>query len=238
MGLKQGDLRDLLYDVFEVDSYVSKMGNDSDIATLSFTVRSKEPAQDLVNFLENGYSFILDADLTPGEQDDGSYRVFVEMERDRHLPEKIIEMLDGVGKLSNTTDWKYRYYKSFESTPVTVESLASIPLDREAYEATVTESNMNNFKNFFSKSWVDEITLNENNVLKIKKKYADAVYFKVKDFGESKSIIESIKDKINMNEFAEILFLTKYLGDYNVTKFGDKTLTLENEGHALVVERL
>jgi hypothetical protein len=43
---------------------------------------------------------------------------------------------------------------------------------------------------------------------------------------------------INMNDYAEIMFLTKYLGDYNVTKYGTKTLTLENNGYTLVVERL
>jgi hypothetical protein len=239
MGLREGDLHDLMYDVFEVDSYISKMGNDSDICTLSFTVRDKEPAQDLVNFLENGYSFILDADLTPGEQDDGSYRVFVEIERDRHLPEQIVEIMDGVGKLSNLDEWKFRYYKSFDSTPVSYETLAAgIPLDRDSYETTVTESNMRNFKNFFSKSWIDDITLNESQELIIKKAYADPVGFLVKDFGENNSIVESIEDKVNMNDYAEILFLTKYIGDYNIMKYGPKTLTLTNEGHTLVVERL
>ena len=41
-----------------------------------------------------------------------------------------------------------------------------------------------------------------------------------------------------MNDYAEILFLTKYLGDYNISKFGDKTLTLEQADKTLVVERL
>ena len=41
-----------------------------------------------------------------------------------------------------------------------------------------------------------------------------------------------------MNDYAEILFLTKYIGDYNITKFGNRTLTLENKGHMLVVERI
>ena len=34
-----------------------------------------------------------------------------------------------------------------------------------------------------------------------------------------------------------ILFLTKYIGDYNVTKYGNKTLTFENKDYTLVVER-
>ena len=41
-----------------------------------------------------------------------------------------------------------------------------------------------------------------------------------------------------MNDYSEILFLTKYIGDYNVMKYGTKTLTFENEGYTLVVERL
>ena len=239
MGLKAGDLKDLVYKVFEVDSYKSKMGNDADIVVLSFTVNEKQPGTDLVEFIEKGYSFVLDADITSGEQEDGMYRVFVEIERDKHVPEQIMELLDGVSKLADRNDFRFRYYKGFKSEPVSIEALeAAIPTDNETYEITVNESNMNNFKNFFNKSYLEEIQLDEEQELIIKKAYADPVGFKVKDFGESGAIIESIEDKINMNDYAEILFLTKYVGDYNVTKFGKKTLTFENEGHTLVVERL
>ena len=50
-------------------------------------------------------------------------------------------------------------------------------------------------------------------------------------------LIESIKDKINVNDFSEIIFLCKYVGDYNITKFGDK-LTFENSGKALLLKRI
>ena len=33
------------------------------------------------------------------------------------------------------------------------------------------------------------------------------------------------------------IFLCKYIGDYNITKYGDK-LTFENAGKTLVVERI
>ena len=81
---KNGDLKDLVYHIFEIDAYASKMGDDKNIVTLSFTVKHKEPGDDLVRFLEGGYSFILDADITAGEQSDGNYRVFVELERNRY----------------------------------------------------------------------------------------------------------------------------------------------------------
>ena len=48
---------------------------------------------------------------------------------------------------------------------------------------------------------------------------------------------EAIEGKFDLMEsYPEILFLTKYLGDYNISKYGDK-LVLENQGKALVVKR-
>jgi len=34
MGLRAGDLKDLVYNIFEIDSYKSKMGSDEDIVVL------------------------------------------------------------------------------------------------------------------------------------------------------------------------------------------------------------
>jgi hypothetical protein len=96
---------------------------------------------------------------------------------------------------------------------------------------------MNNYKNFFSKSFLESSELLGNNLL-IKKAYADPLGFVIKDFSNTKTINESINEKINVNDYAEIMFLTKYVGDYNVMKYGESTLTFENEGYTLVVERM
>lgn len=239
MGLQQGDLVDLVNTVVEIDSYQSKMGNDADIVVLSFTVNEKAPGKDLVDFIERGYSFVLDADVTSGELDDGYYKVFVEMERDKDVPQQIMELMDGVSKLTGIDNFKYRYYKSFKSQPLTAESLMqTVPLDTDSYNVLVNESNMNNFKNFFNRSFLEEVDLNDEQRLTLKKAFADPVGFVVKDFGNKDDILESISEKINVNDYAEILFLTKYIGDYNVTKFGSSTLMFENQGYALVLERI
>ena len=86
MGLHANDLIDLVEPVFEIDSYQSKMGTDGNIIVLSFTVLEKNAADDLVKFVESGYQFVLDADATTGEQSDGFYRVYVEMEREEVEP--------------------------------------------------------------------------------------------------------------------------------------------------------
>ena len=237
MGLRAGDLKDLVYNIFEIDSFKSKMGSDEDIVVLSFDVKQEEAAKDLVRFIETGFEFVLDADNTPGTVENGNYKVFVEIDRDRHITDRIMEITDGVSKLTGQ-DFKFRYHKNFKSKDVTLDEIASaVPLDPNTYTVSMLEAKKTNYEEFFNKSYVDKISLIENDLI-VKKIYADPVGFKVKDFGPTLDIIESIEDKINMNDYAEILFLTKYLGDYNVTKFGNKTLTLENNGYTLVVERL
>lgn len=238
MGLRAGDLHDLVKPVFEVDSYRSKMGSDENIVVVSFSVMEQQAAKDLVDFIEKGYNFVLDADATPGEIDEGIYKVFVEMERNPKISTQVLELLDGVGKLAQVEDFRFRYYKSFTSVPASISNLQEmIPGDTSSYDQIVSESGVNNFKDFFNKSYLESTEM-FGDALLVKKAYADPLAFTVKDFSNTHQINESIKEKINMNDYAEILFLTKYLGDYNVMKFGNKTLTFENEGHTLVVERL
>ena len=238
MGLRQHDLKELVYHIFEIDSYASKMGDDKNIITLSFTVKANAAADDLVRFLEGGYSFILDSDVTAGEQNDGNYRVFVEIERDKSANENIMEIVDGIKKLADVEDFKFRYYKGFRSHDVTIENLdREVPLDPNNYGITVSESNLNNYKNFFSNSYVEEIVM-EDNVLTITKAYADKLMFEFVDFGETLKTVKRINESLDiMESYPEILFLTKYLGDYNICKYGDK-LVFENSERVLVLKRL
>lgn len=237
MGLLAADLKNMVYDIFEIDSFKSKMGDDRDIVTLAFSVKEKEAAKDLENFLEKGYDFILDADATAGEQSDGTYKVFVELERNRHIPDQIMEIADGVCKLSDCEGLKYRYYKDFKSKDLTTDAISEeIPLDNNTYDILVSENTLNNYKNFFNKSYLEESYMT-GNVLTLKKIYADPLQFKIIDFGDTVLTIKNITETINTNDFAEVIFLSKYLGDYNITKFGNK-FSLDNEGSTLVVERL
>lgn len=237
MGLLAADLKNMVYDIFEIDSFKSKMGDDRDIVTLAFSVKEKEAAKDLENFLEKGYDYILDADATAGEQSDGTYKVFVELERNRHIPDQIMEIADGVCKLSDCEGLKYRYYKDFKSKDLTTDAISEeIPLDNNTYDILVSENTLNNYKNFFNKSYLEESYMT-GNVLTLKKIYADPLQFKIIDFGDTVQTIKNITETINTNDFAEVIFLSKYLGDYNITKFGNK-FSLDNEGSTLVVERL
>ena len=236
MGLQTGDLRDLVYDIFEIDSFKSKMGDDKNIVVMSFSARTKESANDLMNFIEKGYPFVLDADVTSGEQADGTYKVFVEMERNKEVPKQVVEIIDGVQKLSNLDKMKFRYYKSFKSNDTNPESLAEvIPLDNDAYDIKVNENNMENYKNFFNKSYIDSIEM-LNDDITFKKIYADPLTLKVVDFGKSVEMDKAVTESYNINSWAETIYLTKYLGDYDIEKYGDKIM-ISNNGYTVVTTR-
>lgn len=237
MGLRQGDLKDMIYRIFEIDSYASKMGDDKDIVTLSFSVKEKKAADDLMNFIEKGYDFVLDADVTPGEQSDGTYKVFVELERTRQIYTQIDEIIDGIKKLSDLEKIKFRYYKNFRSMPYDLDMLkAQVPSDPADYGIKVTESNLDNYKNFFNQSSLESIEMLDD-VITIKKKWADPLVFEFVDFGDA-GITKQITETFDiMNSYPEILFLTKYLGDYNICKYGNK-FVFENAESTLVLKRL
>lgn len=141
-GLEQGDLARLVHNEMHVDEYKSKMGNDEDMVVVSFKVGGKDPAIDLVNFIEKGYDWIVDADTSAGEMDDGDYIVFVEMERTPHVPEQIIEMLTDMVELTENelASWRVRYYKNNADNDLDIDNLKSmIPANPAEYLRKVSK---------------------------------------------------------------------------------------------------
>ena len=137
-NLEMGDLTRLVHNELHIDEYKSKMGTDADVCVISFKVSGKEPSADLVSFIEKGYDFVLDADVSSGEKEGGDYLVFVELERTDKLPEQILEIMEDIMNLTEQKieEWRVRYYKSTSDNDLTQESLANvIPLTPEAYDA-------------------------------------------------------------------------------------------------------
>jgi hypothetical protein len=235
--LRPADLRYLVDNVFEIDSYSSKMGNDQDVSVISFNVKSKDAAEDLESFIEKGYKFVLDADVSPGEVKEGKYKVFVEMERDKNLSSHIVEILDGVKKLVDNKDFRFRYYRSFRSNPADLEALIdAVPTTPSQYENKINEVQMENVDNFFNKSYLESVELNDDQ-LTLQKPFNGALNLVISDFGRKQRIYESVQGAFQMNssDISEILYLTKFIGPYNINKIDNKFI-IENNGYALVAE--
>jgi hypothetical protein len=136
-NLEMGDLKRLVHPELHIDEYKSKMGDDSDVSVVSFKVSGKEPSADLVSFIEKGYDWVLDADVSSGEKEGGDYLVFVELERSSLLPKQIMEVMNDLMNLTEQTvdEWRVRYYKSTTDHDLSEESLANIiALSPEEYE--------------------------------------------------------------------------------------------------------
>jgi hypothetical protein len=148
-GLEQGDLKRLVHDELHIDEFKSKLGRDEDVCVVSFKCRGKEPANDLVNFIEKGYDWVIDADVSSGEMDDGDYIVFIECERDEDIPRNIITMMT---ELMNVTgqklaQWRVRYYKGSEEHKLSIDTLKKlIPTNSEEYKKRFGSEDLDKMK--------------------------------------------------------------------------------------------
>ncbi len=120
-----------------IDEYRSKIGDDEDVIVLTFKLQGRDPALDLVNFIEKGYDWVLDADASSGELSDGSYLVFVEVDREPAVAEHFYTMFSDIERLCEieSSEWIIAYNKPHrvgKLEPGVFENL--IPLTKEDYQ--------------------------------------------------------------------------------------------------------
>jgi hypothetical protein len=148
-GLERDDLKNLVHSELHVDEFKSKLGEDSDVIVLSFKVNDKEPANDLAAFLEKGYDCVIDADVSSGEMDDGSYIVFVEIDRKESAANDIMDFMSDLMNLTGQDlgDWRVRYFKSRQERKLSLESLRElIPLTPSEYNSRFNKDEIDKLK--------------------------------------------------------------------------------------------
>jgi len=106
-GLNYHDLEGQMDPTVTVDEYAAHMGKDSEIVTLAFVTHSEAAGNDLADWFERGYDYVLDAEVSEGEVSPGKYLVFVEMNRRSTVPERIIELITDLETLTDLPlkDW-------------------------------------------------------------------------------------------------------------------------------------
>jgi hypothetical protein len=238
-GLRPLDLKEMVYPTFEVDTYRSKMGEDRDVCVISFQVKDRSPAKDLMEFIEKGYHFVLDSDISSGENENGEYSVFVELSRNPRLADHIKEITYGVRKLTGIDDFKFSYHKEQAVHEATEENLkAHIPPTAGAYDGMMTRIKVEGIKRFFGKTLMDDLTL-DGDVITIHKPFDKKVQLRMVKEADTDTILEGSTDTISMDEdsMSEIFWLTKVLGDYNINKVGENFM-FDNKGQAMLLQRI
>ena len=238
-GLRPMDLAEMVKNTFEVDTFRSKMGEDRDVCVITFTVIDRNPAKDLMEFIEKGYDFVLDADVSSGENTNGEYSVFVELSRSKDLAEQINELTYGIKKLTGISDWEFRYHKDTKKFKVSEDALKTIiPPSPGAYDGLMSKMRTEGIKKFFNKTLMDDLTL-DGDVITIYKPFNRQVKLRMVKEATTDSILEGVEDAITMDDVStsEIFWLTKVLGDYNINKVGDKFM-FDNGGQAMLLQRI
>ena len=139
-GLNYMDMEGQMYPVVGIDQYASSVGQDDDMITLDFAVKNKQAATDLAEWFERGYTWVIDAEPSPGEVSERKFLVFVEMTRRSRSPEQIMEMLEDLETLTGfkKSDWKIKIGE--ETKPATAENIkAGIELSPHDYRVAKEE---------------------------------------------------------------------------------------------------
>jgi hypothetical protein len=145
-GLQYKDLDGIMKPTVHVDEFSSKMGDDEDIIVLSFFVRDKSAAKDLMSWFEKGYDFVLDADVSPGEIKPNRFLVYVEIRRRSSAPRNVQELIDDLGTLTefDPADWMIHY--NGKEQPWSEDTFAKmVPLTPDAYRMS-HESDLNDIR--------------------------------------------------------------------------------------------
>jgi hypothetical protein len=120
-GLKYMDMEHQVIPKAGIDLYKSKIGPDEDYITVSFVVKGRECADDLVTWLERGYDWVVDADTSPGEVVDGKYYVFAELNRKPSTAGRIIELISDLETLTGLSPKDWELVIGEEKYPATEE---------------------------------------------------------------------------------------------------------------------
>ncbi len=106
-GFDYKDLEGQIDPTVSVDEYAANMGDDDEIVTLAFTVKGQQASEDLVDWFERGYDYVLDSEVSDGQVSKGKYLVFVEMNRRTTVPERIVEIIEDMETLTQlpVEDW-------------------------------------------------------------------------------------------------------------------------------------
>ena len=238
-GLRRADLKNVIHNIFSIDQYQSKMGDDKNTIVLSFRADDKEPAIDLMEFIEKGYSFVLDADISSGEERDGKYSIFVELDRTENAPSQVKELLNGISQLCDCKNWRFRWYKDKIGHEFDEEIFANtVPLTPEDYELRIKGTKEENITDFFDQSAFESIKLDNDQNISFTKSFSGPITAKLIAIGEYNILKNVLQGGLQLDESSrsQVSFLNKFLGNYDINKIENHFL-IRNGNKAIILAK-
>lgn len=121
-GLQRHDLNDLVLPFLDIDTFESKI-DDARVVVVAFYVLDQDPADDLNRFIERSNVPTLDIETSPAPTEDGYYVVFVEMDRNRDLPEMLMQLMGQIENLTNVSKWQFKTFNDRNLYDLSEENL-------------------------------------------------------------------------------------------------------------------
>jgi len=224
------DLEDLVLPTFNIDLYDAKAGQNEDVITLAFRVLGKPAAKDLEAFLEKDGRWILDCDVSSGEDNSDHFLVFVEIKRNQQSAQRICYTLDLIEKVTGVLAWKFTHSKSLVTNDAIESAIAAIvPMSPADYNENKEKEKTTTIENFFNDTTFNKVVV-ENNKIKLQQFYALPT--------PQREIIMNLESdqgagdlKRSALESTQAIWIQKALGaNYTVEQYDDKFL-LSRPGH-------
>jgi hypothetical protein len=144
------DMENKIWPRLSIDEYAAKMGEDRDIITLTFVVKSKLLGEDLVTWFERGYDFVLDASTSDGELEPNKYLVFVEMDRRSWAPKNICRLISDLKTLTGIDPKEWTVNIDTDEYPcdeeILKQQLILSPIKYKTEKETETDIELNEFR--------------------------------------------------------------------------------------------
>ena len=219
-------MKDFIVPLIAVDSHQAKLGNDSEVSVLKFESYNKDVAKDIVSFIESGYKFVLDADYSPSKNKNGSYDIFVEVERNEDLPNNIVKLSRDIEQVTGILPWKFTFYKNESVHKLNAENLSNqIPTNASEYEFLTSNTVDEDIAQFFESTEISKIK-REGKTLTLNKLYSTHVF-------EVKSVNTKINNgtyKIDASSESQSSYVNSWLGaGFKVVKFEDAFKVSKND---------
>lgn len=211
MGLKAGDLTDLVSEIISIDEYESKL--DDDAIVVALFCKFKEPANDLNKFIQKVGKDVIDTDVSPSVTESGDFVVFIEMYRNEHFITDLTYLMKYISELTDNDEWFFTCYKHDKVYELNEENLENTVRLEDRETSDIAE--------FFSNSMIDNILIEGKKCSIIKNNKTRMVFdvIRISDLNEN---VENFLTESDLKDLFNIELL-----------FGNMTAEKSDDGYVL-----
>ena len=195
-NIRHGDLEEVISSNISIDEYEPKTGKKENISVIGFYVTEEKVGADLKNFLQKSHFNFRDVEVTPNPNEDNLYMVFVEVDREEGLLDKLKEYVLDIENTSGKMNWKVKPLLSDDSyditDPLLDEYVITDPdkyMTKEEFEAEKKSKKEESIVNFLKDNATIQNAVLENDILTLKD-YKYNIQLEFVQFGEGKVTLE------------------------------------------------